>query len=130
MTWLTVTVYLSQRWLHICFVSRGPNPVFRHYLSSYLKQHDGCYVWSGNYLSFRSIPGGIRVAHYLACSVVFCWHIAWPLTFTGAGPGFQVRGAHLKKLRRAEGCANIFGVFRVKNHDFTPTNFIFYFFQF
>ena len=29
-------------------------------------------------------------------------------------------GAHLKKLRRAEGGANILGVFRVKNHDFTP----------
>jgi hypothetical protein len=39
----------------------------------------------------------------------------------GADPGFQVReGAHLKKLRRAEGGTNIFGVFRVKNHDFTP----------
>ena len=33
---------------------------------------------------------------------------------------FKLGGAHLKKLRRAEGCANIFGVFRVKNHDFTP----------
>ena len=44
---------------------------------------------------------------------------------TGAVPGFQVRGAHLKKLRRAEGGANIFGVFRVKNHDFTPKNHIF-----
>jgi hypothetical protein len=31
-------------------------------------------------------------------------------------------GAHLKTLRRAEGGANIFGVFRVKNHDFTPKN--------
>ena len=40
----------------------------------------------------------------------------------GADPGFQVRGAHLKKLGRAEGGANIFGVFRVKNHDFTPKN--------
>jgi hypothetical protein len=30
-----------------------------------------------------------------------------------------------KKLRRAEGGANIFGVFRVKNHDFTSTNHIF-----
>ena len=39
----------------------------------------------------------------------------------GGGGG----GAHLKKLRRAEGGANIFGVFRVKNHDFTPTNLIF-----
>ena len=28
-------------------------------------------------------------------------------------------GAHLKKLRRAEGDANIFGVFRVKNNNFT-----------
>ena len=45
----------------------------------------------------------------------------------GADPGFQVRGggAHLKKLRGAEGGTKIFGVFRVKNHDFTPTNLIF-----
>jgi hypothetical protein len=28
-------------------------------------------------------------------------------------------------LRRAEGGAKIVGVFRVKNHDFTPTNHIF-----
>ena len=34
-------------------------------------------------------------------------------------------GVHLKKLRRAEGGSNIFGVFRVKNHDFTPKNHIF-----
>jgi hypothetical protein len=33
--------------------------------------------------------------------------------------------AHLKKLRRAEGGAKIVGVFRVKNHDFTPKNDIF-----
>jgi hypothetical protein len=38
----------------------------------------------------------------------------------GADPGFQVRGAHLKKLRRAEGGAKILGIFRVKIHDFTP----------
>ena len=45
---------------------------------------------------------------------------------TGADPRFQVRGrgAHLKKLRRAERGANIFGVFRVKKHDFTPKNHI------
>ena len=53
---------------------------------------------------------------------------------TGADPGFQVRGAQLNKLRRAEGGTNIFGVFRVKNHDFTPKNHIFFnfffFFQF
>ena len=40
-------------------------------------------------------------------------------------PGFQVRGGYLKKLRRAEGGAKIVGVFRVKNHDFTPKNLIF-----
>ena len=38
---------------------------------------------------------------------------------------FKLGGAQLKKLRRAEGGANIFGVFRVKNHDFTPKNHIF-----
>jgi hypothetical protein len=35
------------------------------------------------------------------------------------------RGANLKKLRRAGGDAKMFGVFRVKNHDFTPKNNIF-----
>ena len=45
--------------------------------------------------------------------------------YAGVDPGFQVRGAHLKKLRRAEGGAKIFGVFRVKNHDFTPKKNIF-----
>ena len=34
-------------------------------------------------------------------------------------------GGHLKKLRRAEGGAKIFGVFRVKSHNFTPKNHIF-----
>ena len=48
------------------------------------------------------------------------------LSVPGADPGFQVRGGRrLKKLRRAEGGANIFGVFRVKNHDFTQKNHIF-----
>jgi hypothetical protein len=28
-------------------------------------------------------------------------------------------------MRRAEGGAKIFGIFRVKNHDFTPKNLIF-----
>jgi hypothetical protein len=47
------------------------------------------------------------------------------MPFSGADPGFQVRGVDLKKLRRAEGGAKILGVFRVKNHDFTPKNHIF-----
>jgi membrane associated rhomboid family serine protease len=41
-------------------------------------------------------------------------------TFQGRIHDFKLGGAYLKKLRRAEGGANIFGVFRVKNHDFTP----------
>ena len=41
------------------------------------------------------------------------------------GSGISSYGAQLKKLRRAEGGAKIFGVFRVKNHDFTPKNHIF-----
>ena len=43
------------------------------------------------------------------------------LWYSGADPGFQVRGERtLKKMRRAEGGSTIVGVFRVKNHDFTP----------
>jgi hypothetical protein len=38
---------------------------------------------------------------------------------------FKLGGVDLKKLRRAEGGTKIFGVFRVKNHDFTPKNHIF-----
>ena len=51
--------------------------------------------------------------------------IMYILRSIGADAGFQVRGAHLKKLRRAEGGAKILGVFRVKNHDITPKNYIF-----
>jgi hypothetical protein len=38
---------------------------------------------------------------------------------------FKLGGAHLKKLHRAEVGAKLFGVFRVKNHDFMPKNNIF-----
>jgi hypothetical protein len=39
---------------------------------------------------------------------------------------FKLGGeTYLKKLRRAEGGAKIFGVFRVENHDFTTKNHIF-----
>ena len=41
---------------------------------------------------------------------------------------FKVGGTHLKKLHRPEGGAKICGVFRVKNHNFTPKKS--YFFQF
>ena len=43
----------------------------------------------------------------------------------GADPGFQVRGGTLKKIAPSGGRCEIFGVFRVKNHDFKPKNHIF-----
>ena len=36
----------------------------------------------------------------------------------------KLGGAHLKKLRRAEGSANNFGVFRVKNRFYAKKNHI------
>ena len=49
------------------------------------------------------------------------------IPYQGRIQDFKLGGAHLKKLHRAEGGAKIFGVFRVKNHDFTPKKL--YFFQ-
>jgi hypothetical protein len=45
-------------------------------------------------------------------------------TFSGADPGFQVRRGALKKIAASGGRREIIGVFRVKNHDFTPKNHI------
>ena len=45
--------------------------------------------------------------------------------YQGGIQDFKLGGSHLKKLGRAEGGAKMFGVFRVKNHDFTPKNIIF-----
>ena len=45
--------------------------------------------------------------------------------YQGRIQDFKLRGAHLKKLGRAEEGAKNFGVFRVKNHDFTPKHLIF-----
>ena len=51
----------------------------------------------------------------------------WPMLSLNAGvdPGFQVRGAHLKKIASSGGRREKFGVFRVKNHNFTQKNHIF-----
>jgi hypothetical protein len=46
--------------------------------------------------------------HFLMTLIMYILRL-----MSGADPGFQVRGADLNKLRRAEGGANIFGVFRV-----------------
>jgi hypothetical protein len=58
------------------------------------------------------------------------YHFKWvkvPDTSQGQIHHFKLGGvgAYFKKLCRAEGGAEIFGVFRVKNHDFTPKNLIF-----
>jgi hypothetical protein len=54
------------------------------------------------------------------------WHSRNPTPIhQGRIQDFKLGGAHLKKLRRAEGGAKIFGVIRVKNHDFTPKKLYF-----
>jgi hypothetical protein len=65
---------------------------------------------------------GIRLVFFF--HIVHIAHV-FP-TISWADPGFHVRGAHFKKLRRAEGGAKIVGVFRMKNQDFTPKNHIFF----
>ena len=98
----------------VCFVDRCLS--FRHF--SFWPLCCLCFfdlrilITSLWYLQTLLIP-----VDYLSCVMLYS---------TGADPGFQVRGgAYLKKLRRAEGGAKIFGVFRVKNHDFTPKSHIF-----
>ena len=56
----------------------------------------------------------------IICFTLTIWFHALTHTVQGRIQDFKLGGAHLKKLRRAEGGAKIFGVFRVKNHDFTP----------
>ena len=51
------------------------------------------------------------------------------MDYQGQIQDFELGGAHLQKLRRAEGGAKIVGVFRVKNHDYTPKNHIFSYFR-
>ena len=48
-----------------------------------------------------------------------------PNPLQGRIQDFKLGGVYLKKMHRAEGGAKIFGVFRVKNHDFMPKNLIF-----
>ena len=69
-----------------------------------------------------------------AYEIDFKWHIlsfvakwrADTYAVQGRIQDFKLGGGHLKKLRRAEGGAKYFEVFRVKNHDFTPKKIIFF----
>ena len=58
---------------------------------------------------------------------VFFTALSLEILVQGRIQDFKLGGVHLKKLRRAEGGAKFFEVFRVKNHDFTPKNTIFFF---
>ena len=91
-----------------------------------------------NVLPFFILPhlsGLILLLCSHQCMTCVIVHLVWDnpsetgpstIIYPGADPGFQVRGgAHLKKLRRAERGTKMFGVFRVKNHDFAPKNLIF-----
>jgi hypothetical protein len=62
----------------------------------------------------------------LQCLFYFSFSVNICTVFEGRIQDFKLGGAHLKKLRRVEGGANIFGVFRVKNHDFAQKNHIFF----
>ena len=65
------------------------------------------------------------IKHSFKCVALLCIYI---IIIQGRIQDFKWRGGggHLKKLRRAEEAANILGVFRVKNHYFTPKNYSFY----
>ena len=76
-------------------------------------------------LNEKSLLSTILSTFFAKLLFTFC-KLMILLSTSGADPGFQVRGGALKKkLRRGEGGTNIFGVFRVKNHNFTPKNNIF-----
>jgi hypothetical protein len=75
-----------------------------------------------------SVPTNIRTTANMYVSSSLCVPGADSGGTQGRIQDFKLGGggAHLNKLPRAEGGANIFGVFRVKNHDFTPKKSYFY----
>ena len=72
---------------------------------------------------------GHHLPHYMKLTSLMwhkgTWSTKFIMPFQGRIQDFKLGGAHLKKMRRAEGGAKIVGVFRVKNHDFTSKNHIF-----
>ena len=75
-----------------------------------------CRYYSETFMEIASVMDRIE-----ELSIELCYSL-----FQGRIQDFKLGGgAHLKKLRRAEGGAKMCGVFRVKNHDFMPKNHIF-----
>ena len=89
-----------------------------------------CFLWGLCYLIFSS---QCIVLWIIVCPFVLSGHCIVCLLrimisncpFQRRIQDFKLGGVHLKKLCRTEGGAKIFGVFRVKNHDYTPKNLIF-----
>ena len=70
-----------------------------HYFLGFLRANQGVSMWyRGGYTFFP-----------FTVDFLFPPSPTIYLPDSGADPGFQVRGAHLKKLRRAEGGAKFFG---------------------
>jgi hypothetical protein len=69
-----------------------------------------------------SFSGGRTTDHGQATGKLYHLQLRVECTLIqGRIQDFKLRGgAYLKKLRRAEGGAKMFGVFRVKIRDFTP----------
>jgi hypothetical protein len=66
----------------------------------------------------------LSVEIYIECIELAVLHMKREFKRTLIIPGFQVRGGALKRIAPSRGRHEIFGVFRVKNHDFTPKNHI------
>jgi hypothetical protein len=82
------------KWTNIGNTTGRTSPIFvRDYFSSYTTKPASVitYTWSAFYINLTCIK---RPLFYVT---VFQW------SFAGADPGFQVRGAYLKKLRRILG---------------------------
>ena len=145
MTWWTITEYLFHLWPWIYYVCRNRNPVLCSFTYHWVyDQRNTTGVTCGPGTAYPAGAPAFTPNFYLGS----CWSIlynglyiticSYDLFFfcsssiygcwSGADPGFQVTGAHLKKLRWVEGGAKMFGVFRVKNHDYTQKKS--YFFQF
>jgi hypothetical protein len=104
----------------LCFKYSYILEFFRYTVNIFIDLICYAYYWL---ILYHMLFTNLSTFVYEMC-VVF--QIARIICMQGRNQDFKLEGgAYLKKLRRAEGGANIFGVFRVKNHDFTPKNLIF-----